>query len=249
MKPQISVIIVHFQAQRELFTCLHSLKQSKPKLNYEVIVVDNDKRQPLSSIIKKKFPRLVYLPVSDNLGFAKACNLGADKARGEYLFFLNPDTIVSQNCLNSLYKKLKSKAGLGMIAPQLLDAKGRVIVSQCSEELTPLRLIFSHSVLHRLFPHNPIAGRFWHSDWDRRRPRQVGFLEGSAFLIRRRVFFQVGGFDERFFMYFEDVDWCRRFWENGYRVVYNPTVTVAHYHGRASGNKSAIQAVLLNKLY
>lgn len=237
MKPIVSIIIVHYHAKRELFNCLLSIKVSHPKVPYEVIVVDNDEQQIANLQLKQKFPWVRYLRSPGNIGFGAGNNLGAKVARGEYLLFLNPDTIVLKKSVDVLVNRLKMNEKLGIIAPQLLDEAGTIYPLQGTERLTPTSGLVAHAIVNRIFPNNPISRQFWIADWDRRSAREVEAVEGSAFMLRQQLFADLEGFDQRFFLYFEETDLCLRVRKKGLRILVEPKAKIIHLSERSTENK------------
>lgn len=233
----VSVIIVHYQVKKELFACIASILKSPPKGKYEIIVVDNDEAKNIKTDLLQKFPQVIYIP-NENKGFGQANNRGAAYAKGEYLFFLNPDTTLEHKCLTLLAAYLYKHTEVSVVAPLLYDNKKQMISLQGAHELTPLRAIFSFSFLTKLFPHNPITKKYWMLDeWDRKIPYQVSSVPGTALMIRRTVFKKVGGFDEHFFMYFEEQDLCKRIEELGHKLIILPQAKV--YHALGSSTKKS----------
>ncbi len=214
MPPRVSIIIVKYRAVRQLTACLASLK------NYHVIVVDNNKI---------------------NRGYAAGNNLGARQAKSEYLLILNPDTVVSPDAIESLTNFLDTHPGTGIVAPLLLDPSGRPYPLQGTRELTPLTGLVAFSFLNQIS--NPISRHYWLADWDKKDSRQVDVVPGTAFLIRRDLFNQIGGFDENFFLYFEETDLCRRVRQLGWEIYMYPPAKVMHIWGASTPKSARIQAI------
>src|ERR1051326_4423493 len=148
---KLSIIIVHYKVKQELFDCLLSIKNSKVSPSYEVIVVDNDEEEIIEADLLKKFPWVRYCKSPGNIGFGAGNNLGAQYAKGEYLFFLNPDTRIQKNAINNLVEFLDKNKQTAIIAPLLLDRNNNVYPLQGTEELTPIRGIVALSFLNKLF--------------------------------------------------------------------------------------------------
>lgn len=232
----VSVIIVNFHVKKDLFLCIESIINSSPKKTFEIIVIDNDDKKTIKKDLKKKYPKCVYIP-NDNRGFGHGNNIGAKAAKGEYLFFLNPDTKVFPECIDSLANYLKQYKDVGIVAPLLYDEKHSLYL-QGAKELTPVSAIFSFSFINKLFPNNPFAKKYWMLDeWNRKTVKTVSSIPGTAFMIRREIFEKMEGFDERFFLYFEEHDLCKRVSALGWKIVMIPQVKVFHKLG-ASTRKS-----------
>lgn len=188
--------------------------------NYHVIVVDNDQI---------------------NRGYAAGNNLGARQAKSEYLFILNPDTVVSPGAVESLVTFLDTHPKAGIVAPLLLDQSGRPYPLQGSRELTPLTGIFALSFLNHI--PNPVSRYYWLADWDKKDSRQVASVPGTAFLIRRNLFNQINGFDEKFFLYFDETDLCRRVNQLGWEIYMLPSAKIVHHWGASTAKSARIQAI------
>lgn len=232
MKPKLSIISVHYRAKEELFSCLESIYESQPEVAYEVIVVDNDERQTIKKKLKQKYPWVKYVRSPGNIGFGRGNNLGAKETSGKYLFFLNPDTLVKRGAIDILMRGMEEKSP-GIIAPQLLNKDGKIYPFQCTGKLTPMTALIALSVLNKLFPNNPVCSKFWLSDWDKNSTREVEFVHGSAFMISKKDFKALGGFDENFFLYFEDTDLCLRARKIGLNILFYPKAKVIHLGERS----------------
>jgi len=180
----ISIIIVHYRVKKELFDCLASIRNTNSKVPYEIIVVDNDEKKTIEKELKKEFPKVMYIKSPQNKGFGAGNNLGAKYAKGEYLFFLNPDTIVKPGTIDNLVSFIKKNKQVGIAAPLLLRVNNEPFELQGEEELTPLRGIVVLSFVNRLFPKNFISRRFSFLDWDKKSNKKVATVPGTAFMIK-----------------------------------------------------------------
>src|SRR5882724_9241562 len=233
----VSFIIVHYHVKEELFACIESILISKSKTTFEIIVVDNDEEKTIASELHNRFPKVIYV-ANENKGFGQGNNIGAKKAKGKYLFFLNPDTIVDAHTLDLLTDYLNKNKDVDIVAPLLYDKEKKLISLQGSRELTPVHAFFSLSFINKLFPNNPIARQYWLLDeWNKKVPHEVSSVPGTAFVVRRELFEKVNGFDERFFMYFEEHDFCKRVQELRGKLVMLPQAKIYHSLG-SSARKS-----------
>jgi GT2 family glycosyltransferase len=229
----VSIIIVHYNVKKELFACLQSLVKAKNKSSYEIIIVDNDEKKVIEKELKQNFPGVIYIS-NTNKGFGQGNNVGAKNAKGNYLFFLNPDTKIFKNCIDYLVSFLDKNKNTAIVAPMLYDEANK-LYPQGANELTPLSAIFSFSFVHKLFPKNTIAKKYWMTDiWDRSTPHAVASIPGTAFVMRKDIFEKIQGFDENFFMYFEEHDLCRRVKALGWDIVMLPQAKVYHALGKSS---------------
>lgn len=225
----ISIIIVNYHVKKELFACLESIFTSKQKSAFEIIVVDNDEKKDISTDLQKRFTKIQYIP-NENRGFGQANNIGAKKAKGEYLFFLNPDTVLEKGTVDTLANYLNKHENVGIVVPLLLGENGKPY-QQGSQALTPLEGIVCLSFLNSLFPQNPVSKKYFLHDWERNTVKEVDVVPGTAMMIKKSLFDKVGGFDDRFFLFFEEFDLCKRIKKLGYTFFIIPQVRVKHLWG------------------
>jgi GT2 family glycosyltransferase len=221
----ISVIIANHDGEAHLGRCLQSLAGS----GVEVLLVDNASRDGSLALVREQFPEVKVFPREENLGFAAANNLAATKASGETLLLLNADAWLEVGALDLLDAKLSADADVGLVAPRLRYPDGRLQFSW-----SPARG-FVGEVLQKA--RNPFEARAWaHGSLTRRVARLFGpiWFTAACVLVRAEAFRAVGGFDESFFMYFEDVDLCIRLEAAGWRLVEEPRAVVCHAGGVAA---------------
>lgn len=226
-KPILSIIIVKYRGEDFLKKCLLSIKQDK---KWEVIVVDNDK---------------------DNAGYGAGCNRGAKKARGKYLFFLNPDTIVLADALEKMILFMEENlkvAGLGPKIYQNFQKEKQLSFCRFPDPLTSL---FVFSPLKSFWPNNPLFSRYvYRENKIDNQTLDVEALAGSAILIRKEVFEKAGGFDENFFLYFEENDLCRRIKKQDLRLVFFPQAGIVHFGGKSTfGTKNSSEIFKKSRFY
>lgn len=245
-EPLVSIVLVTYKEDAELLACLQSIFRTQRESDdsrFEVIVADNNIERRLEPVIAKRFPEVKYVSAGDNIGFGPANNVGARQATGEFIFFLNPDTELEPGAVRALSEFLQSQPAAAVVAPTLYDMEGNFYPDQGSAELTPWTALAAHSVLHRVWPENPGARAYWVKDRDTSLPQKLAVVPGTAFMIRRSVFEEIGGFDERFFIYFEESDLCRRVRAAGYEVWLTPESRVRHiWH-------AATQDAKYNRIY
>jgi GT2 family glycosyltransferase len=231
--PLVSIIIVHYKVQKELFACLNSLKKLRSNYSFEIIVVDNDEVKIIKETLHKQFSTVQYIESPGNIGFGGGNNLGARYAKGQYLFFLNPDTKVNPNTLDILVNFLKAHTNTGIIAPLLVDKNNKPFILQGTQELTPTRAFFAHSFINKISPNNPISRKFWLKEWDKKTVKKVETAPGTAFLISKDLFEKIGKFDEKFFLYFEEDDIAQRLRKIGKEIYITPEAKVFHAIGKS----------------
>ena len=232
IKIKVSVIIVHYRAKKLLFDCLASIGKGS-KHEFEIIVVDNDERKSIAANIKAKFPKIKYIR-NENRGFGQGNNIGAKEASGDYLFFLNPDTKVYPGILDFLVDFLEKHKKTGIVAPLLLNKNEKPYPLQGTQILTPIRALFAYSFLDKIFPNNPVSRGFWLKRWDKSKLKEVDVVPGTAFMIRADLFHKTK-FDERFFLYFEEYDLCKRVRDLGFKIYILPKAKLIHYWGESTG--------------
>lgn len=243
----VSIITVNYRVSDKLIACIESIINSSPKNAYEIIVVDNSRDEKLYGYLNKNFKRVKYFP-SDNKGFGQGNNYGAAKAQGEFLFFLNPDTLVYKDTIDNLVNFYKEIPNIGIAAPLLLG-KNEKPYQQGSEELTPLKALFVLSVINKIFPNNFVSKRYFLSKWDRKSDIQVDVAPGTAFLISEKMYKELNGFDEKFFLFFEEFDLCKRVREAGYKIYITTSAKVLHYWGESTKQRSDIQGIFTRSRY
>jgi len=237
----ISIIIVQYHVKEELLDCIQSIKDSKPKAICEIIVVDNDEKKTIKKDLLKRFPKVIYIP-NTNKGFGQGNNVGVKYAKGEFLFFLNPDTIVFKETIDILVSFLKKNKKAGVVAPFLLHDDKNPFEQQGVKELTPMRAVFALSLLNKLFPNNPVSKKYF-IQWDKLEIKEVDVVPGTAFMMTAELFKSLKGFDEKFFLYFEEFDLCKRIKQKGYKLFINPRVKIIHLWERSTKKRNDINKI------
>ena len=209
MPPKVSVIIVNYNGKHLLSKCLESLSTINYE-NLEVILVDNNSTDESIEFVTKNYPSIILLKLNKNKGFAEPNNLGAKLAKGEYLLFLNNDTVVTENFIDEMIKVIDNDKKIAICQSLLLKPDGSIDSS--GDFLDDLGVVYnSKTKIDQI--------------------REISSARGASMLIRSDVFKELNGFDEKFFVSFEDVDICWRAWILGYRVLVIPTSTVFHSGG------------------
>jgi GT2 family glycosyltransferase len=236
IQPACSAVIVNYHSEGLLSQCLASLEAEEEVL--EVIAVDNSATLA-ESTVPRRFPWLRIVENRHNLGFARASNQGLQKARGRYLLLLNPDTVVHPGALHALMRYLDRHPEVGAVGPKVLDPDGSLQLS-CRRFPGYLTIFFGrYSALTRWLPRNPFSRRYLYLDWDHGSAAEVDWLSGACLMVRREVLEQVGPLDEEYFLFVEDMDWCRRIRDAGWSVAYVPSAVVTHRIGASRGPQPA----------
>lgn len=210
----------------------------------EIIAVDNESRDDSVHLLRSDFPEIQVVETGSNLGFAGGVNAGIRAAKGKYYLILNPDMVALPGALVRLVAYMESNPAVGMAGGKLLSPSGEVQQS-CFRFYRPATILYRRTPLGKTAWGRAELTRFVMEEYDRNDVRDVDWLQGSCVMARARAVQQVGVMDERFFMYFEDVDWCRRFWEAGWRVSYVPDAQLSHFHQRSS-ERGSFFGILFN---
>lgn len=240
----LSIIIVNYKNAPLLRLCLKSLQRIIPdSFAHEIIVVDASAGGDTAHVATEEFSHVHYLPFKENIGYTRGANHGLKEARGDYMFIINADIIPLEGSLEKMYAYMKAHSEIGLLGPQLLNFDGSVQQS-CFRFYTPFTIVYRRTFLGKLPFVKNILNRFLMKDKDLSKTLAVDWLMGSALMVSRRALEIVGYMDEQFYLYMSDVDWPRRFWENGYQVVFFPPAMMYHYHRRESqGALDALDAI------
>ncbi|MFY9457623.1 MAG: glycosyltransferase family 2 protein [Candidatus Spechtbacterales bacterium] len=240
----LSIIINHYKSPEVLKLCLKYIEKNAPQ-GAEIIVTDSETIEKTRGMMHYDFPKIIFLREKENVGFAKSVNRGIRDARGDFFLIINADVMVTgKDAIPKMLAYMEEHEDVGVLGPRLFNINGEYQPS-CFRFYTP------GTILARRTPFGKTA-------WGKRElarflpepssdPASTDWLMGSALLVRRKAYEQVGPMDERYFMYLEDTDWCRSFWEKEWKVVYYPDAFFYHYHFRASKKRGAIVDLLTNK--
>jgi GT2 family glycosyltransferase len=227
----LSVIIVAYRSTDKLRTTLLALFKSVTELQYEVIVVDNNSQDGTFEMVAKEFPQ-VKLIKNQNNGFSKGNNVGLDQSSGEVILFLNPDTAVEPDVLEECYKKINSDKQIGFLSCRLIKEDGSLDISARRAFPNPVNSFYRFTNLDKVFP--KYFGSYNLRSIPEDQEQEVDSVVGAFMMVRRDVIDKIGKWDEDFFMYGEDIEYCYRAKQAGYKNVYFPKVTTVHYRGQSS---------------
>ncbi|MDD4995363.1 MAG: glycosyltransferase family 2 protein [Patescibacteria group bacterium] len=231
----VSIIILNYKSSGLARQCIKSIVAAAPKLEYEIIVVDNNSHDGIGRMLREQFPQVKFIQSSRNAGFAAGNNIGLRVATGRYAMIVNPDIIVNPGTLEEMVKEMDAHPEIGLLAPQLLNPD-KTIQYSCYR-LPTFGIPFYRRTPLGLTPRGKRMIRsYLMAEWDHAAPREIDWCVAACIMVRRSAVECVGYFDERYFMYFEDADWCRRFHQAGFRVVYFPRAKMFHYHIRQSAD-------------
>lgn len=236
MKYNISIIIVSWNAKVYLEQCLFSIIKATAFLeSVEIVVVDNSSTDGSAEMVRQKFPNVTLICNSSNLGFAKANNIGINHCHGDYLFFINSDVVVYPDCIISIVNYMEEHPDIGLLGPRIIGTDNRVqrsCMGYPSLWNTFCRAVF----LDKVFPRIKIFNGFMLNHWAHDSIKEVDIINGCFWAVRRKAIEQIGLLDEDFFIYAEDMDWCKRFNNADWKVVYFPLAQSLHYGGASSAN-------------
>lgn len=229
----LSVIIVSFNTRDLLRDCLQTLFQHQGELSLRTIVVDNASEDGSADMVAAEFPDVTLIRGTVNLGFGPANNRGLEQATGRYIVLLNSDAFIEEDTLKQSVQRMDAEPDVGLAGGQLVGRDGEW---QPSARMFPslLNECLTISGLSARRPQSRFFGRVDRTWADPLEPADVDWVPGAYSIIRASVLDQIGGFDERFFLYFEEVDLCRRIKAAGYRIVYWPEIRVVHIGGESS---------------
>lgn len=249
----LSIIITTYKNIPLAAQCMESVVRScssSPNLTYEIIISDSatteTKMNELEQIQHRHARRITNILVHrDNIGYPKAVNAGLRNAHGEYLLVMNSDTVVLENAIPDMLSYLEEHPEVGILAPQLLNPHGDILASTYKFYrwyTIPLRRTMFGKLPHA----QKHLVQFEMLDWNHQATQAVDWIQGSVMMLSRKSLNSIGLMDENIFLYFEDVDWCKRSWEHNLRVVYHPNAKVIHHHARESAGKRGIFSVFSN---
>ena len=267
----VSVVIVTYNVREFLEQAIESVQRASGGLAVETFVVDNDSADGTAAAVRERFPRVRLIANEANVGFATANNQAIREARGRYVLVLNPDTLVQEDTLRTLVAFMDAHPGAGAVGPRILNPDGTFAPESRRSFPTPAVAFYRISGLGRLFPHSPRFGRYNLSHVSPDAAGEVDALSGACMMVRRAAVLADGGheaggkghegisphapspiphaqaaglLDEDFFMYGEDLDWCYRIQQAGWRIHYTPTTQIIHYKGEST-KKGDLRYVLL----
>ena len=221
----LSVIIVNYNVRYFLELCLSSVFDATKFINTEVIVVDNNSKDDSCEMVRAKFPSVVLINNKENIGFSKANNIGVSKAKGEFLCILNPDTIVAEDTFYKLFEFSKAKKNLGIVSCKLIDGAGNYLPE--SKRNVPNREIALKKLLG-------FSKCYYVSELNNESIGKVPVFVGAFMFLKREVYLKVGGFDERYFMYGEDIDFSYSVLNEGYENYYFGKTAIIHFKGEST---------------
>ncbi len=239
----LSALVVTYRSRDHVAECLRSLDAARAGLAVEVLVVDNASDDGTLDAVREAAPWARIVETGDNLGYARAVNVGIRASSGRHVLVLNPDCVVGPGALAALHAWMETHPRCAIAGPLIRNPDGSLEYAARMFPRASALLFNRYSLLTRLWPANPWSRRYLLADWDHATPRPVDWVTGACMLVRREAIDRVGGMDEAYFMFNEDVDWCHAMKDAGWGVDFVPDATVTHHIG-ASRRRVADRVIL-----
>jgi len=235
---ELSIIILSYNTKEVLRRCLHSLLAVKNGAKFQIIVVDNGSNDSTIKMLKGEFAKEIKLiEHKQNLGFAKGNNSARKKYLGEYVLFLNSDTLVRENTIKKTLKYLQNNSKVGALTCKLVLPNGNLDKDARRSFPTPKVALSHFSGLDKIFPKSKIFAQYWYGFVPPNKVHEIDVIQGAYFLTRKKILDQVGWFDEDYFLDGEDIDLCWKIKSQGWKIVYYPKVSAIHLKGVSKGKK------------
>ena len=231
----VSVIVVSWDAKKHLIDCLNSLIENQDGYSQEIIVVDNNSSDGSAGTVEKEYPQVKLIRNEENLGFAKANNIGIEAGSGKYVALVNSDIVVLGDCIKKMIEFMDRNPLVGMVGPRILNPDRTLQVS-CKHFPSIWNNLCQVLGLNYVFPKSVFFSDWFMDYWSHDEQRSVDVLSGCFWMVRRAALDEVGLLDEKFFIYAEDIDWCRRFCQAGWDIKFYPDSEAIHFGGASSAN-------------
>lgn len=230
----LSIIIVNYNVKYFLEHCLYSVQKAAQGIDTEVLVIDNDSADNSVNYLKPLFPEVVFVENKENMGFGRANNLGLKMAKGNYILFLNPDTLIQEDSLRKCITAFEADEKIGAIGVRMIDGSGRFLKESKRSFPSPSTSMYKLFGLSKLFPHSPVFSKYHLGHLNDKNNHVVDVLAGAFMMIRSDVLQKTGGFDKDFFMYGEDIDLSYRIQKAKYKNLYLADTTIIHFKGEST---------------
>lgn len=235
---QLSIIIVNYNVRLFLEKCLLSVEKACAGIDTEILVVDNNSTDGSREYLPPKFPGIRFIWNETNQGFAKANNQVLKIATGEYILFLNPDTIIPEDCLKKCISYFETHTDTGALGVRMLNGDGKFLKESKRAFPSAAASFWKMAGFARLFPRSKVFAKYYLGHLPETQTNEVDVIAGAFMMIPKKVLDMTGGFDERFFMYAEDIDLSYRIQQVGYKVIYFADTTITHFKGESTNKKS-----------
>lgn len=227
----LSIVIVNYNTAKLLSNAIESIYKTAKGLRFEIIVSDNGSTDGSEGYIKSNYTDVIWISNDANLGFSKANNVGIKIAKGRYILLLNSDTVLMDSCLDSCIDYMDKHIDVGVLGCKVVLPDGRLDAACKRGFPTPTASLYKFLGLPKLFPKSKVFGQYNLTYLDEDEINEVDCLVGAFMMVKREVLEEVGFLDEDYFMFGEDIDWCYRIKEGGWKIVYYPKAKIIHYKG------------------
>ncbi|MBT9170699.1 MAG: N-acetylglucosaminyl-diphospho-decaprenol L-rhamnosyltransferase [Actinobacteria bacterium] len=236
MSPDLSIMIINWNTRELLLKCLQSITRHASPKKLEVLVVDNGSTDGSTEAVRKSFSQVRLIKNEENLGFARAANQGIKNSSARHILLLNSDTEVYEGTLERVIDFLDREEKVGAVGLKIVNPDGSL--QHSCRRFPSFITATAHAFLGPVMPNNPFSQEYKLARWDHRQVEEVDWVSGAAMGLRRQALDEVGLFDERFYMYLEDMDLCERLKERGWQVKYLPDAVVLHHIAGSSQRRS-----------
>lgn len=230
----LSVIIVNYNVKYFLEQCLCSVQKAITSIDAEIIVIDNHSSDGSLEYLPPLFPSVIFLVNNKNIGFSKANNIALRHAKGDFILFLNPDTIVNENCFTHCISFLNTAANKGAAGIRMIDGSGKFLPESKRSFPSPISSFYKLIGLASIFPGSKYFNHYALGNLDNNKTHEIDVLAGAFMIIKKEVMGKINGFDENFFMYGEDIDLSYRIKHAGYKIFYLGETTIIHFKGESA---------------
>jgi len=245
--PDISLVIVNYNVKEFLANLLTSVDQARGELVLETFVVDNDSSDGSIAYLRRRFPHVTFIENRDNVGFGRANNQAIQKATGKYTLLINPDTLIEEDTLRVMFDHMEAHPNTGAAGCKILNPDGTFADESRRTIPTPWNALGKVLGLATLFPKSKMLAGYYMNWLDENTPSEVPVISGSFMFFRTDVLKELDGFDERFFMYGEDIDLCYRLSQTGKVIDYVPSTSIIHYKGESTKKDNIDYIIIFNK--
>ena len=230
VKTDVSIIIVNWNTRDALRDCLNSIYEQGGQSSFEIIVIDNASIDGSAQMVKTEFSDVILIQNRDNKGYAGAANQGIAVSKGRYVLIVNSDIIIYDGAIDKVVKYADTRNDAAIVTCQVLQ-DSQTVQMTCFRFPSLINLFLSASGLAKAFRYNRFFGRESMLWWKRDSIRELDTASGMFLLVRRKAIEEVGMFDDSFFLYYEETDWCKRFVDAGWKIIFWPQAKVLHVHG------------------
>lgn len=245
MKPDLSIIIVNWKVRYLLEKCLDSIYAYAGKYNIEVVVIDNDSRDGTAEMVMVQYPEVIMIALPSNNGFAKANNLGIKRSSSDLVMLLNPDTEITAGFFDKIFDYFHKNPEVGVVGPQILNPDRTNQPSVRSFPTLLSQILILLKLRNIIKDKTPGLKNYLQFDFDYQQEQTVEQIMGAAMIIRRKILDEIGLLDEKFFIWFEEVDFCKRAHDAGIIIKYLPTAKIIHHSGASFDRAKILQKQLI----